>query len=62
MESEMYRKLVAMTICASICALALGCGSSGGGEGGGNDEVGKKAIEDATAAMAKKRAEEEKGN
>jgi hypothetical protein len=56
----MYRKLVAMTICASICALALGCGGSGSGEGGGNDEQGRKAIDDAVAAMAKKRAEEEK--
>jgi hypothetical protein len=56
----MYRKLVAMTICASVCALAIGCGGSGSVEGGGNDEVGKKAIEDATAAMAKKKADEEK--
>jgi len=49
----MFKKLVAMTICASVCTLAIGCGDSG--PGGGN-----KAIQDAKAAMEKKRAEEAK--
>ena len=55
----MFRKLVAMTICASVCTLAIGCGDSGPG-GGGNEEMGNKAIQDAKAAMEKKRAEEAK--
>ncbi len=52
----MFRKFVAMTVCVSICTLALGCG--GGPEGGGNDEQGKAAIQDAKQKMEAKRAAE----
>ena len=53
----MFRKFVAMTVCVSVCTLALGCNGATGG--GGSDEQGKAAIQDAAKKMQEKRAAEE---
>jgi hypothetical protein len=50
----MIRKLVLLTMCMAVGTLALGCSGAGGG---GDDEKGKKAIQDAAAAIQKMDAE-----